>query len=210
MVICPIPNAGIAKHGISARKSNITAKKQPFITGATGTMDAAKTAGETGAGGCPCTSMGKLLINGGMEAFTAGIPDGWNTTTPDLVAPVTLQGRVHSGNSAVNLAGGAALTQTVSSVQERCFYDFSFFAHAEGAQVGVVATVTFITPPGKIIGALITVNQEDIPNGGSEFSYYRIITAAAPMNVTSAIITFLVAAPSKQSLDIDDVSLSVA
>jgi len=145
-----------------------------------------------------------------MESFTGNIPDNWDTTTSSLISEVTAQGRVHSGNSAVNLADGANLSQTVTPITGGCFYEFSFFGHGEGAQVRVTATVTFVTPTGNLTGATITALMQDIPDGNRAFGYYRVITTAAPANVTSAIISFAVIANGGESLDIDDVSFSLA
>jgi len=70
-----------------------------------------------------------------MEAFTGSIPNDWQTTTPTLLSKVTQQGRVHSGNLSVNLTDGANLSQT-AAIHGGCFYELSFFAHGEEAQVG--------------------------------------------------------------------------
>lgn len=179
------------------------------LTGATGTTGATGATGATGVCECPCASTGELIQNGGMESFTDGVPTGWFTTTPNDVSQVTQQGRVHSGNSAVNLADGANLSQIVP-INGGCFYELSFFAHGEGAQVGFTATVNFITPPStETLGLQITVNQQDVPDSDREFEFYRGITTQAPANATLAIIEFTVNADGGQSLDLDDVSFSV-
>lgn len=139
--------------------------------------------------------------------FTANIPTGWTTITSVKISQVTQQGRVHSGNSAVNLKDGAILTKTVTGIHVGCFYEFSFFAHGEGAKVGLTATVNFLTPGGDVLGASITIMQQDMPNSDREFGYYRVITTiAAPAGVTGARIDFLVSADGGQSMDLDDVS----
>jgi hypothetical protein len=145
-----------------------------------------------------------------MELFTGDIPTNWTTTTPSFISKTTQQGRVHSGNSSVNLKNLAFLSQTITNINPGCFYEFSFFAHGEGAEVGFTATVIFVTSTGTIRdGASITVRQQDIPNRDRAFAYYRTVTAAAPTNVASAIISFSVTANGGQSLDIDDVSFKV-
>ena len=181
-------------------------------TGATGPQGPPGPQGPQGpAGVCACPSLGEQVVNGGMEEFESnGVPTGWTTTTPGLVSQDTAQGRVHSGLSSVNLLDGADLSQTIAPVSGGCFYEFSFFAHAQGAQVGVTATVTFVTPTGNEVGAVITVERQDISDSDREFAYYRAITSAAPANATAAIITFTVTAQGNQSLNIDDVSFSVA
>ena len=181
-------------------------------TGATGPTGPTGLTGPTGPTGiceCACESIGEQITNGGMEEFTGDIPNGWNTTTPTEVSEETAQGRVHSGNSSVNLENGAILTQTVSTVNGGCFYELSFFARGEGSEVGLTATVTFVTPMGDVVGGTVTVRQQDITNDNRDFAYYRIITSQAPLNVTSAIISFEVTAQGEQSLDLDDVSFSV-
>lgn len=150
-----------------------------------------------------------MIVNGGMELFTNNIPNGWETTTPDSVSMEDAQGRVHSGNSSVNLTDGAILTQEVFDIHSGCFYELSFFARGEGSQVGFTASVIFTTPSGSVTGAQITVNQQDMTNDNRDFAYYRAITAAAPDNVISAIIRFAVTANGEQSMDLDDVSFSV-
>lgn len=143
-----------------------------------------------------------------MEAFTGNVPTGWTTTTSSAVSKVTQQGLVHSGDSAVNLKDGANLSQNIA-ITGGCFYEFSFFAHGEGAQVAVTATVTFTNAQGlSVEGLRITVNAQDIPNSNRDFAYYRGITIQAPNNATNARITFSVTAEGSQSLDVDDVSFS--
>jgi len=149
-----------------------------------------------------------MVVNGGMETFTNNVPTGWTTTTPAAVSPVSQQGRVHSGNFAVNLADGANLSQRINGITPGCFYEFSFFARGEGAQVGLVAQVIFETPGGDVVDGTITVRQQDITNDNRDFAFYRLITTAAPPNATSARIVFTVSANGGQSLDLDDVSFS--
>jgi hypothetical protein len=147
-----------------------------------------------------------MVMNGGMEAFTGNIPTGWTSATPDEISRVTAQGRVHSGTSAVNMEDGGILTQNITGIQPLCYYEFSFFAHAEGARVGLTATVNFLTPGGDVVGGSITVRERDMPNANREFGYYRLYTIAAPADVTGVRIDFSVVAAGNQSVDIDDVS----
>ena len=150
-----------------------------------------------------------MVVNGGMETFTNNIPQGWTTTTSTKVSKVTQQGRVHSGNASVNLAGGGALRQDVP-ITGGCYYEFSFFARVEGTQAEVDATVTFTNGQGlSVNGLTIHVRDQDIPNDNRGFAYYRGITTLAPSNATAAKIQFVVIAGGGQSLDLDDVSFSV-
>ena len=154
--------------------------------------------------------MGELVRNGGMESFQSnGVPTSWNTTDAEKVSPVTAQGRVHAGNSSVNLTDGGELHQDIP-ITSGCFFDFSFFAHGEGAQVGLVATVTFMNNQGlSQNGLTISIRQQDMPNADREFGYYRGITTQAPAAATFARLQFVVTANGGQSADIDDVSFSV-
>lgn len=178
------------------------------VTGPTGPTGATGATGPTGICVCPCRCKGEALLNAGMEEFNENIPASWYSTTPELITQVTQQGRVHSGNSAVNLKNTAVLYQDIN-IAESCFYAFSFFAHAEGALVKVVATVTFFDAENTAVeGLRIQVNQQDIPNSNRAFGYYRGITIKAPVNTIRARIAFTVEAEGMQSLDIDDVSFS--
>ncbi len=144
-----------------------------------------------------------------MELFTDDIPNGWITTTPDDISEITLQGRVHSGNSSVNLTDGADLSQTIP-ISEGCFYELSFFAHGEGAQVGLEATVTFlILTDTEVLGLQINVNPQDSSNSNRTFGFYRGITIQAPIGTVGAEIKFAVTAEGNQSLDLDDVSFTI-
>ena len=119
------------------------------------------------------------------------------------------QGRVHSGNYSVDLKDGANLRQNVS-ITGGCYFEFSFFAHGEGAQVQLTAKVTFTNQQGlNVSGLSIVVNSQDIPNSNRDFGYYRGITVQAPANATNARIEFQVTAGGGQSLDLDDVSFSI-
>lgn len=179
--------------------------------GVTGPMGPAGVASVTGIAGtvgtCKCPSMGEMVINGGMETFTGDIPTGWITNTPLNVSPVFAQGRVHSGILAVNLQDAADLIQNIKEVTPGCFYEFSFFAHGEGEQVGVIAEVVFDTTSGFVTGATISIREEDLAS--IEFAYYRVITIEAPADLIGVKIEFNISADGEQSLDLDDVSFRV-
>jgi hypothetical protein len=149
-----------------------------------------------------------MVKNGGMELFVGNIPVDWTTTTPAAVGQATAGGLVHTGNSAVRLGNGGRLTQDITPIQEGCFYEFGFFAHGEGANVGLTATLTFLTETGDVPAGEIRIRQGDIPNQSRVYSYYRTILAQAPEGVTGVRIIFNVMAQGQQAVDIDDVSFS--
>jgi hypothetical protein len=150
-----------------------------------------------------------MIINGGMELFTGNLPNGWSTNNPAGVSHVTAQGLVHSGLSSVGLTDGTNLCQTVP-IEGGCFYEFSFFAHGEGAQVAIDASVVFITGSTETLGLEISIPKLYLPNANRDFGYYRGITIKAPTHATSARVCFSVSANGGQTADIDDVSLSVS
>ena len=182
--------------------------------GETGPQGPAGPQGETGPQGpqgpagtcsCSCVQRGELILNGGMEATTNDKPNNWNLTNPNGIVSESAQGRVHSGQRSVNMKDNTKLSQSVS-VEGGCFYALSFFARGEGSQVGVTASVTFVTPSGNVLGGSITVRQQDMTNSNREFGYYRLVTTAAPANAITALIEFRVTANGNQSMDLDDVS----
>ncbi len=159
-------------------------------------------------GQCPCPSTGELVMNGDMEDFTDDLPDKWTSITPSAISQEDAQGRVHSGDSSVNIKDGGVLTQVITEINPECFYEFSFFARGEGEQVGLTATINFLTPEGDVLGGIITIRQQDIPTDNRNFAYYKIVTAQAPEDATGARIDFVVTANGQQSLDLDDVSFA--
>ena len=117
---------------------------------------------------------------------------------------------MHSGNFAVNLSDNAVLSQNVA-ITGGCYYNLSFFARGEGAQVGFSATLTFTNNEGlNVNGLTITVRQQDLTNANREFGYYRGISIIAPANATNVTVRFAVDSVGLQSMDLDDVSLTVA
>ena len=154
--------------------------------------------------------MGEMAANGGMESFSGdGVPSGWNINDSDLVEPDDDQGDVHSGNYSVLLYDGAVLWQNVS-IRGGCYYDLSFFARGNGAQVQLEACVIFSNGDNmRTNGSCILVRAQDIPTDNRNFAYYRVITSQAPNDATNARIEFRVTANGEQSLNLDDVSFSV-
>ena len=171
-------------------------------TGATGATGATGPAGPTGPIGpigptgptgtcvCPCRSTGEMVLNGGMEQFTGSVPTNWNTNDAQRISRVTAQGRVHTGSSAVNLTNGGELWQDIR-ITGGCYFDFSFFARGEGAQVAIEATVTFMNAQGDSqSGLTISIHSQNLTND------------------TMARVRFAVTADGGQSADLDDVSFS--
>jgi hypothetical protein len=155
---------------------------------------------------------GEMVENGGMELFEGQLPIGWSTDgDPDLIVRVTDGGLVHTGEASVSMKNGANLFQEISPIQEGCFYEFSFFAHAEGSNVGLTANLYFINVDpdiGEVPAGEIFIRQGDIPTASRVFSYYRVVTSQAPLGTESVLITFEAVAQGNQSVDIDDVSFS--
>ncbi len=181
-------------------------------TGPTGPQGIQGPVGPTGPTGvcvCPCQSRGELAVNGTMESFTNNLPTGWSTTTPSAISRVTAQGRVHTGQSAVNIRDNGVLEQNIP-INGGCFYDFSFFARGEGSQVGITATLSFTNAQNlNVLGVQIDIQPQDMPTGNREYGYFRKISIVAPNDATNARIRFVVDAMGQQSADIDDVSLSI-
>lgn len=176
-------------------------KGQTGATGPTGIT------GATGICSCNCQSQGELITNGGMEIVVENKPDSWDFINPDGITSEDSQGRVHSGNWSVNMEDDTTISQTVENIEGGCFYELSFFARGEGAQVGLTARVIFVTNSGDVTGGTITINQQDITNDNRDFAYYKVITNSAPINTTAIRVEFEVTANGEQSLDLDDVSL---
>ncbi|MGN0135433.1 hypothetical protein [Anaerotignum sp.] len=145
-----------------------------------------------------------------MESFDSkGVPTGWNINNSDLVEPDDDQGDVHSGNFSALLFNKAVLSQDIS-IEGGCFFELSFFARGNGAQVQLEACVTFSTDDSFTTdSSCILIRAQDIPTDNRNFAYYRFITAQAPANATNARIEFRVTANGEQSLNLDDVSFSV-
>ena len=145
-----------------------------------------------------------------MELFTGNVPTGWTANNNSLVSKSNQQGRVHSGNFAVNLKNGAILYQDIA-VEGGCFHQLSFFARGEGSQVGITAQVIFLNAQNQPTqGLVIQINQQDLVNSNRIFAFFQGITIAAPADAVKARIEFTVSANGGQSADIDDVSFSVA
>ena len=176
--------------------------------GPTGPRGATGPTGPTGNCSCSCVSRGELVVNGGMEIVIDDKPTRWLFTNPDDIISKNSQGRVHSGIWSVNMGNASTLSQTINNIEARCFYELSFFARGEGAQVSLNANVIFITNSGNVLGGNIMVRSQDMTNSNRDFAYYRLITSQAPVGTTGIKIEFIVEANGNQSLDLDNVSLT--
>ena len=163
--------------------------------------------GPTGSCTCSCVSRGELVTNGGMEEVIEDKPTGQLFTNPDDITSENSQGRVRSGNWSVNIGDDSTLSQVIDNIEPGCFYELSFFARGEDAQVSFNANVIFLTNYGDLLGGNIMVRSQDITNSNRDFAYYRLITSQAPAGTTAIKIEFIVNANGNQSLDLDDVSL---
>lgn len=177
-------------------------------SGPTGPTGATGATGLTGNCTCSCISRGELVVNGGMEEVIDNKPTGWLFTNPDNITSENSQGRVYSGNWSVNIGDNSTLSQMINNIEPGCFYELSFFARGEGAQISLNANVIFITNSGDILGGNIIVRDQDITNSNRDFAYYRLVTQEAPNGTTGIRIEFTVNANGNQSLDLDDVSLT--
>ena len=156
-----------------------------------------------------CASTGQMIVNGTMESVSNNKPTGWTFVNSAGISSVTAQGRVHSGNYAVNIGDDSSISQTIPLASGGCFYLLSFFARGEGAQAGFEANIVFLTPTGNVSGGNIMVRRNDLTTANAGFSFYQLITSRAPINATGITLSITVDADGSQSIDVDDVSLTV-
>ena len=179
-------------------------------TGATGPTGLTGNTGATGPTGEGCASLGEQILNGGMEDFIGDLPVSWNSTTPISIESVDQAGRVHSGNLSVNMQDGSDLYQDVD-IKVGCYYILSFFAHGEGQQIGLRATITFLDDQNnQLLTNQLIVREQDLINSNRSFGYFRLVSGAAPSGAVKARVAFYVVAGGGQSMDLDDVSFMVA
>ena len=179
-------------------------------TGPTGATGATGATGTLGQCSCSCTSLGEQVENPGMEAVNNQLPVGSIANSTVLVTSTDAQGRVHSGQYAVNLKDNGRLSQFID-IQEGCFYAFSFFAKGEGQQIGLTASVIFRNDVGgELARDTITIRNQDTTTSTRSWGYYRILTKNAPLSAARAEIVFLADGLGEQSIDIDDVSFHAA
>lgn len=206
--ICIIPSC--RPHNDCCKKCPIGPTGVTGPTGPTGITGATGVTGPTGQCSCNCIFNGELVANGGMEDIEEDKPTSWIFVNPDGVTSNDSQGRVHSGSYSVNIEDESSISQTIPLTEGGCYYRLSFFARAEGTNTGLQVNVIFNTTTGPVNAGSITVRNQDMTNSNRSFAFYQLITNIAPLNTTSITISFLVNSTGGQSIDIDDVSLTIA
>lgn len=179
-------------------------------TGATGATGATGPAGPTGATGAAGTVLpGELVTNGTLEQFTDTVPTGWTVNNEALAGQATAAGQVHSGLSAVQLASGAQMRQTLAAVPGS-YYRLSFYAQGVGDQPAVIGRIIFTdTAGGESIAADVSVRSQDMVKTAPNFGYYQVISTVVPENVTTVTVYLEATGGTDDSVILDDVSLTV-
>ena len=145
--------------------------------GATGATGATGPTGPTGATGAAGTVLpGELVTNGTMEQFTDTVPTGWTMNNDALAGQATGAGQVHSGLSAVQLASGAQMRQTLAAAPGS-YYRLSFYAQGVGDQPAVTGRIIFTDAAGgESIAADVSVRSQDMVKTAPNFGYYQVIS----------------------------------
>ena len=176
-------------------------------TGATGATGPAGTAGAIGAAGTVLP--GELVTNGTMEQFTNTVPTGWTMNNEALAGQATAAGQVHSGLSAVQLASGAQMRQTLAAAPGS-YYRLSFYAQGVGDQPAVTGRIIFTdTAGGESNAADVSVRSQDMVKTAPNFGYYQVISTVVPENVTTVTVYLEATGGTDDSVILDDVSLTV-
>lgn len=176
-------------------------------TGATGATGPAGIAGATGAAGTVLP--GELVTNGTMEQFTNTVPTGWTVNNEALAGQATAAGQVHSGLSAVQLASGAQMRQTLAAAPGS-YYRLSFYAQGVGDQPAVTGRIIFTDAAGgESIAADVSVRSQDMVKTAPNFGYYQVISTVVPENVTTVTVYLEATGGTDDSVILDDVSLTV-
>lgn len=178
--------------------------------GATGATGATGPTGPTGATGATGTVLpGELVTNGTMEQFTDTVPTGWTVNNEALAGQATAAGQVHSGLSAVQLASGAQMRQTLAAAPGS-YYRLSFYAQGVGDQPAVTGRIIFTDAAGgESIAADVSVRSQDMVKTAPNFGYYQVISTVVPENVTTVTVYLEATGGTDDSLILDDVSLTV-
>ena len=178
--------------------------------GATGATGATGPTGPTGATGATGTVLpGELVTNGTMEQFTNTVPTGWTMNNEALAGQATAAGQVHSGLSAVQLASGAQMRQTLAAAPGS-YYRLSFYAQGVGDQPAVIGRIIFTdTAGGESIAADVSVRSQDMVKTAPNFGYYQVISTVVPENVTTVTVYLEATGGTDDSVILDDVSLTV-
>lgn len=178
--------------------------------GATGATGATGPTGPTGATGAAGTVLpGELVTNGTMEQFTDTVPTGWTMNNEALAGQATGAGQVHSGLSAVQLASGAQMRQTLAAAPGS-YYRLSFYAQGVGDQPAVTGRIIFTDAAGgESIAADVSVRSQDMVKTAPNFGYYQVISTVVPENVTTVTVYLEATGGTDDSVILDDVSLTV-
>lgn len=179
-------------------------------SGATGATGATGPTGPTGATGAAGTVLpGELVTNGTMEQFTDTVPTGWTMNNEALAGQATAAGQVHSGLSAVQLASGAQMRQTLAATPGS-YYRLSFYAQGVGDQPAVIGRIIFTDAAGgESIAADVSVRSQDMVKTAPNFGYYQVISTVVPENVTTVTVYLETTGGTDDSVILDDVSLTV-
>lgn len=179
-------------------------------TGVAGPTGATGPTGPTGATGATGTVLpGELVTNGTMEQFTNTVPTGWTVNNEALSGQATAAGQVHSGLSAVQLASGAQMRQTLAAAPGS-YYRLSFYAQGAGDQPAVIGRIIFTDAAGgESIAADVSVRSQDMVKTAPNFGYYQVISTVVPENVTTVTVYLEATGGTDDSVILDDVSLTV-
>ena len=156
---------------------------------------------------CKCIQKGELLKNISFETIEDDKPKDWNFTNPLGVESTYANGEVHMGSYAVRVKGNSKISQIVTNISSECYYELSFFLNGKGDGVGIVGTITFITPDGNVVGGTVTIKEGNIVQAASNFGYYKLVSIQAPTNTTSIKVELSAVGKDSQAVIIDDVSL---
>ena len=177
------------------------------VTGPTGATGATGPTGATGAAGTVLP--GELVTNGTMEQFTNTVPTGWTINNDALAGQATGAGQVHSGLSAVQLASGAQMRQTLAAAPGS-YYRLSFYAQGVGDQPAVTGRIIFTDAAGGESNAAdVSVRSQDMVKTAPNFGYYQVISTVVPENVTTVTVYLEATGGTDDSVILDDVSLTV-
>lgn len=182
-------------------------------TGPTGTAGATGATGPTGptgpTGAAGTVLPGELVTNGSMEQFTNTVPTGWTVNNDALAGQSTAAGQVHSGLSAVQLASGAQMRQTLAAAAGS-YYRLSFYAQGVGDQPAVIGRIIFTDAAGGESNAAdVSVRSQDMVKTAPNFGYYQVISSVVPENVTTVTVDLETTGGANDSVILDDVSLTV-
>ena len=178
-------------------------------TGPTGATGAAGFAGATGPAGAigPTGATGATGATG--PAGTAGATGATGATGPTGPTGATGAGQVHSGLSAVQLASGAQMRQTLAAAPGS-YYRLSFYAQGVGDQPAVTGRIIFTDAAGGESNAAdVSVRPQDMVKTAPNFGYYQVISTVVPENATTVTVYLEATGGTDDSVILDDVSLTV-